>query len=353
MTFSAFKNFLLFLFIHSSPFSLLIATLINLEEKAQDFVLETKKIEIPGYPHAFNAGIIEWQGSLLMSFRIIPNPLSSFESNIGLVWLDEDFRPIGKPQILNLREHSLVPSRAEDARLVTIGKRLYMVYSDNMEPKISKGGFRVYIAELEYERTHFLVKNFECLSYFEGESQQIREKNWVPFEYQKNLLLAYSLTPHQIFRPLLKGTGVCETLFTTQPLIHWEWGDLRGGTPALMVDASHYLSFFHSSIYLSTLHSNGKNITHYFIGAYLFSSDPPFTITDVSPEPIIGKSFYQGEIYKPYWKPVRAIFPCGFIMDDHYIWIAYGRQDHEVWIVKLDKQGLLNSLIPVFPYSRD
>ena len=322
-------------------------SLIDLEEKVQNFVLEKKKIEIPGYPLAFNPGIIRWQGRLLMSFRIIPDPKQTYNTEIGLVWLNEDLRPASPPQLVSLRdEFSSVPSRAEDARLITVGQRLYMIYDDNIELKISKGGFRVYIAELHYDGEHFIADPIECLRHFEGETRDRREKSWVPFEYQENLLLAYSLVPHLIFYPRFDGTGTCETICRTQSSISWDWGDLRGGTPGFLIDGQ-YLSFFHSTKDLATIHSDGKKIAHYFMGAYTYSSNPPFEITAISPEPIIGKNFYSGMKYKPYWKPIRCVFPCGYVFDDKYIWVAYGREDHESWIVKLDKKKLLKSLVPV------
>ncbi len=323
-----------------------LIALINLEATTQDFILETKKIEIPGYPHAFNASVIRWQDSLLLGFRVIPDPKSSFTSYLGIAHLDEDFQVIGDPQILvNRDQYSLAPSRAEDPRLLTVGNRLYMVYSDNEEPKISKGGFRVYIAELRQDQGYFSMQNIECLSRYEGESRAIREKNWVPFDCQGSLLLAYSLLPHLIFHPI-HGTGSCETVASTTGSIQWDWGILRGGTAALL-ERDEYLAFFHSSKEMETAHSEGKRVLHYFMGAYTFSRHPPFEITQMSPEPIIGKKFYKGPIYKPYWHPVRVVFPGGFVMDDTHIWVTYGRQDHEIWVTKLDKKGLLDSLRPV------
>jgi predicted GH43/DUF377 family glycosyl hydrolase len=319
----------------------------DLELAEQHFILETKKIEIPGYPYAFNPGIIRWQGRLLMSFRIIPDRRESFNSEIGLLFLDENFCPVSEPQLLSFRdEYSIAPCRAEDARLISRGDKLYIVYDDNTELKISKEGFRVYVAEILYTGEHFVVDRIECLKSFENESRQVREKAWVPFEYQENLLLAYSILPHRIFYPRLDGSGICDTIACTESAIDWEWGILRGGTPGL-IEKEGYLAFFHSSTEMATIHSFGEKMTHYFIGAYLFSSDPPFTILKISPEPIIGKNFYHGNRYKPYWKPIRCVFPCGYISDAEYIWIAYGRDDHETWIVKLDKQGLLKSLIPL------
>ena len=319
---------------------------IHLEKVIQDFVLETKKIEIPGYPYAFNAGIIKWQNAWLMSFRVIPNPKDPFCSFIGLVWLNQDFHPIGEPQILNLREFSLIPSRTEDARLIAVKNQLWIIYQDNLEPKITRGGFRMYGAELCYDGHKFSVKTPIRFSPFEGENPNIREKNWVPFVYGDQLLFAYSLTPHRIFFPQLE-IGECKTLFTTSASLLWKWGILRGGTPALRMNNRRYLAFFHSSTKMATVHSKEKTIPHYFIGAYTFSADPPFELMQISPKPIIGKNFYEGKAYSPYWHPIQVIFPCGFIFDNQYIWLTYGRQDHEIWVVKLDKEGLLQSLIPV------
>jgi predicted GH43/DUF377 family glycosyl hydrolase len=220
-----------------------------------------------------------------------------------------------------------------------------MIYADNSEVKISKGGFRMYVAELIYNSEHFIVESIECLSQYEGESRDIREKNWVPFIYQDQLLLAYSLEPHKIFSPRLDGSGVCDTIALTKNPTPWDLGILRGSTPAFL-ENDQYLAFFHSSTKMASVQSQGKEILHYFIGAYTFSKEFPFEITSMSPEPIIGNHFYTGIEYQHYWKPLRCVFPCGYISDSDFIWLAYGRDDHECWIAKLDKSKLFQSLIP-------
>jgi len=319
---------------------------IDLESMAQEFVLAAKKIEIPGFPYALNPSIIRWGDFILMSFRIIPDPKHSFTSYLGIIWLDQDFQPISNPQILNTRDvDSSIPSRAEDGRLISVGDRLYFVYSDNTDPKISKGGFRLFCAELHFDGKKFILQNVDRLSQFEGETKNLREKNWVPFDYNDRLLLAYSLTPHRIFHPIL-GTGSCETVAISHGSTQWNWGELRGGTPGLL-DNGEYLAFFHSSKNIATIQSEGKMISHYFMGAYTFDARPPFALTRISPEPIIGEEFYSKTDYKPYWKPIKAIFPCGFVFDEQYVWLAYGKDDHEVWVAKLDKVKLLKSLVPV------
>lgn len=322
-----------------------LQAIVDLEANVQDFVLEIKRIKIPGVQFAYNPSILRYRGSLLLSFRDTPNPKSRFESYVGLVWLDDNFEPVGQPQILDTRAGSDIPSRSEDARLVCVDDKLYIVYDDNRDAVITRGGFRVYVAELAYDGEKFCIQNTECLKTFEGENSQRREKSWVPFEYNGQLLLAYSLDPHTIFKPIL-GTGSCETVASCKQSHEWNWGELRGGTPALIVGDA-YLAFFHSSTMMASAQSDDETMLHYFIGAYTFMSEPPFSLIHISQDPIIAKGFYSGERYPYYWKPIRAVFPCGYVHDENYIWITYGRHDHEAWIVKLDKHGLLNSLKPI------
>jgi predicted GH43/DUF377 family glycosyl hydrolase len=323
---------------------------VDLEQYCQDFVLETKKIDIPGHRYAFNPSIIRWNDQLLLSFRIIANPnvpgkisSSSTESKVGLVWLDDDFNAVSDPQILEWDE-AFFP---EDGRLISINDRLFLIYSGSSPNLIGPHGFFVYVAELIHDGLEFQIIHNECLSTFSGAARNHREKNWVPFINNEQLHLAYQLSPHTIFTPILDGSGMCSTLSLTTPSVVWEWGELRGGTPALPLNNNTYLSFFHSSKVMQTVHSNDQAVPHYFMGAYTFSSHTPFNMLQISPEPIVGNNFYHGEKYAPYWHPVRVVFPCGMLMDDTYIWVTYGRQDHECWVVKMDKQGLLDSLIQV------
>ena len=327
----------------------------DLEEYKHDFVLETKRLFIEKAPDAFNPSIVKWRGKHLMSFRFIENvdehcPYSSAQvSMIQLVWLDEHFEPMGDPYALALDHPDMDRPfiLAEDGRLITIEDRLYLVYSGNKEKEIRDSGFRMYVAELDYDETGFYILSNEVLTKFDGESPFRREKNWVPFVHEEELLLAYTLCPHKIFKPLLDESQSCKMKAFSYPSIVWEWGELRGGTPALRLNEHFYLGFFHSSIPLSTIHSHHQSVLHYFMGAYLFSATPPFEIKLISPEPIIGEDFYYGEVYEPYWHPVRVVFPCGLLIEDDRIWISYGRQDHEIWMAELDKEKLLESLINV------
>lgn len=306
--------------------------LIDMEEKISPFVLETKKIEIPGYPDAFNPSIIRWHGKLLMSFRFrLPITLST--NPIALVWLDEDFNVMSEPQILDIpHPHPW----QQDARLISIRDHLYVVYSN-----LFCGIRRMYVAEVfDDDGAFFAGEDIPLLHYDQKSMPQ--EKNWVPFDYDGNLLLAYSINPHCIFRPV---QSTCETVAITEKNVAWDWGELRGGTPAHRI-GDQYLAFFHSSTDAVSLQSNAQSMPHYVMGCYTFSLQPPFEITAISPEPIIGKNFYNGPTHQT-WKPLRVVFPGGFVCDDQYIRLVYGRQDHECWVAKIEIEKMLDSLIPV------
>jgi len=116
---------------------------------------------------------------------------------------------------------------------------------------------------------------------------------------------------------------------------------MRGGTPALLIHQS-YLTFFHSKRKL-----RGKPRATYFIGAYTFTKDPPFTILSMSTEPIVGKGFYEGKhAPQPY---DYILYPTSFTYDKHEdtIRLYFGRQDVDTWFAKLNVSGLLNSLARV------
>ncbi|HEY4831050.1 MAG TPA: hypothetical protein VIH61_00600, partial [Waddliaceae bacterium] len=168
--------------------------------------------------------------------------------------------------------------------------------------------------------------------------------NWIPFVNNNTLFFAYSLVPHRILQPFL-GTQRCEEVSSSTISNAWNWGNPKPGTSAFL-DGDHYLAVFHSVKVMATTHSEGKSIQHYFMGAYTFENHPPFAITAISQNPIIGKNFYHGQEYNMI-KPCRVVFPCGIVIDDQFVWVAFGRQDHEVCIVKLEKRGLYESLVPI------
>ena len=94
---------LLILFLLLLPLnSLCRESIIDLGAINHDFVLEAKRIQIPGYPYTFNPSIVRWNDSFLMTFRIHDGEKQSIKP-IGLIWLDKNFNIISKPYVLEIR----------------------------------------------------------------------------------------------------------------------------------------------------------------------------------------------------------------------------------------------------------
>jgi len=291
---------------------------------AREYVLEDKKIIIPEYPNAFNPSIVRWNDELLLSFRI-SNPANDMETFIGLCWLDENFKLNKEKKIQFLKTELFtraVLTSAQDARLLTVDDKLYIVYNDAsitgaLLPR------RMYVAELNYVDDTFEIVHAEIMQSYEGASLQRWEKNWVPFDYEGNLLLAYSIAPHKVLYPIL-GTSVCETFAFSVSTKPWKFGELRGGTPALICD-DEYLSFFHSYDALGS--------RRYLMGAYTFSLDPPFELTAMSDIAIPTEG--------------RIAFPGGFLVSKKYIWLVYGMNDERMRVMKIDRHAFMDTLKPV------
>ncbi|MEI6531600.1 MAG: hypothetical protein WCN87_02130, partial [Chlamydiota bacterium] len=312
----------------------------DLEEHSSSFVIETKKIDIPGYSYAFNASIIPFQEAYLLSFRtgsyqdaadsvfiqnVLPGSRPRKTDEIGLVFLNKNMEAEGPVHILDIHHHhGLRAFRQQDPRLVEVGGRVYIVYS-NMIERREDPIRRVFVAELFYDGAQFTAGSPEYLAHFEGAGNRRVEKNWVPFDFEGKLLLSYSLVPHIVFAPLW-GSSACTTVAKTAATISWNYGEPRGGTPAIL-DQGQYIAFFHSSKMMASKQSGCQKMLHYFMGAYTYLAEDPFSLTAISPSPILAKSFYSGTMYNT-WKPLRVIFPCGLVADKNFFWVTYGRQGH-------------------------
>jgi predicted GH43/DUF377 family glycosyl hydrolase len=302
----------------------------------QKIVLETKRIKFEDFPDSFNPSILKVADGIIMCFRYLPdrysNPWLSF---IGVVLLNDSFEPISNPQLISTRtKTSKTQSQSEDARLFSYRGRIFLIYNDNMEVNNTDYTDRrdMHIVELNVHQNVFTASAPLRLLHQE-KIHHLVQKNWVPFEWDKKLLISYSVNPHEILYANLIN-GACYHCYETQASLEWELGTLRESTPAQVVDGE-YLAFFHSGTPLTSFASWGWNLWHYFMGAYTFSASPPFEITRFTPLPIVAEGFYTQSNHEK-----RVIFPGGFIVMDPYIYVAYGKDDHEIWIAKLDKKEL-------------
>lgn len=318
---------------------------IDLESfEDQKIITATKRIFLDDFPGATNPSIIKTEDGIIMIFRYTPDPYyDATVSYIGLVMLNENLDVISEPQILNTRsKNSKTPSQSEDARLFSYRGKIYIIYNDNID--VVAPGLQdrrdMFMAELIRTGDHYSLSSPLKLYCEEKMRFRIWEKNWVPFEYNKMLLLGYTIAPHEILYPNLKS-GECYPSYETFNCVDWGYGILRGSSAPILVDGE-YLAFFHSGAYLASEASWGRNLWHYFMGAYTFSAQPPFHITKISQRPIIAKGFYTHANYIK-----RIIFPGGYIVCGDTIYMAYGKDDQEIWIATINKEELMKSLSPV------
>lgn len=310
---------------------------------ADDMVVATKRIHIDAYPDAFNPSMIKTDYGYLMTFRYCPDRTMDSYSFIGVIKLDEAFEQISSPQLLDTRfGDTAIPPHSEDARIFTLDGRVYVTFNDNPElvQPTNKNHRDIFIAELTENDGHFSLLSAVKLIYPARYEEQLWQKNWVPFDWQGDLMMGYSVCPHETLFTNIE-TGYCLPIGCSKIMDVWNHGELRGGTPALL-NGDKYLAFFHSSKKKTTTASNGIKMLHYFMGAYTFSASQPFDIQSITPDPIIGEDFYtQSDA------PKRVIFPGGFVISGDLIYVAYGKDDREIWIATIDKNILESSMIPI------
>lgn len=316
---------------------------VNLDLNQPRIVISTKKITFPDYPNAYNPSFVKTDQGILMTFRHLPDQKNLHISHIYIVKLDEAFQPTSEPQLLDTRafKKTSVPHQSEDARIFSYCGGIYIVYNDNEEVIAPLATQRrdMFIAQVIEEAGKFVLTKPRKLYHYQNYQAQTWQKNWSPFEYKDALLFSYSQYPHEVIQADLE-TGFCTQIESTPFRHDWNLGDLRGGTPALLVDGE-YLSFFHSQIRTRSPVSKGTDRHHYFMGAYTFASEPPFNISRYTPSPIIGKNFYtDSEADK------RVIFPGGFFVEGPYLYLTYGKDDREIWVAVIDKKKLMAFLKP-------
>jgi predicted GH43/DUF377 family glycosyl hydrolase len=303
-------------------------------------VIEAKQIVFNDFPGAHNPSIFEFEDHYLLSFRYIPDPEDQpWLSQIGVVLLNKAFEPISSPQLLTTRHSGdEVPPQAEDARIFSYRGRLFLIYNDCQEAIFEYGERRdMVIAELFYEEKRFSLSLPLKLFHVEKYPYVLLQKNWVPFEYQKQLFMGYTIEPHEILKVNLL-TGACHKVFESKTAFFWPWGPLRGSSAPQLVDGE-YFAFFHSGIEMASNASGGWRQWHYFMGAYTFSAEPPFQIKRISKLPIVAKGFYTNSTYYK-----KVIFPGGFVAVGDFFYVAYSKDDQEIWIAKIDKEALRRTM---------
>jgi predicted GH43/DUF377 family glycosyl hydrolase len=311
----------------------------RLHDLADSAIVFTRKIQIPGYPKAFNPSLIPFQDGYLLSFRTRhrakPGTLHARRKDVsflGVVQLDRDFRVIEKSaQLLDVTSYAdHFSSTAEDGRLFKVGSRIFIFFNDF--PISKNKGYALYFAELIEKESRFVFKEpAKQLQYAQAISI---EKNWSPFSSGDKIYLTYSDQPRVILEVDIK-TGDCKQAARYCINWQWQWGEIRGGTPALQLGET-LLTFFHSSIPSDLKKSKGGRL--YMMGAYIFDAHFPFTPQRVTALPLGEKEYYTKE------NRHNVVFPGGIAIKEDLIHVAWGKNNKQIYITTFEKSKLLNSL---------
>jgi len=209
-----------------------------------------------------------------------------------------------------------------------------------------------------------------------------KEKNWSPFIYKNEVYLVQKILP--LFRVLkLQNSPIYNTTVYHDEIVptmllpvysdsscnkmkytsgqSWDYGDIRGGTQAILIPGYGYLSFFHSN----KVFCNEGNYSYksYYMGAYIFSDTVPFKLLKISSQPIMSKDLtydikngvqHGGIVF-------IIVFPMSYWLEDNTgkiiegdvtikpstVVLSVGYNDETAKIVKLDFDVLIESLTDV------
>ena len=175
-------------------------------------------------------------------------------------------------------------------------------------------------------------------------------KNWTPFLFNDSIYYIELLKPFNVVKVIGNvRTGVNNSqleavtalVSSTNPAFEWPFGHVRGGTPAIWINASvGYLAFFHSSTQLPDHYKKT-----YFFGAYTFSSSPPFHMTTMSKCPILNEKVYSGPFhFHRLWNIDYIAFPTSYYLRGDTIMLSIGHQDARGLLVEIKLDNLLRTM---------
>lgn len=316
-----------------------------------EFINRIYEVKIPRFPKAYNATIIDDGEGYLMAFRYddyrlpVKQPIiwSEYYQSIGFIRLNANFEPIG-----NWMPCKKIGQRAYDPRLFPVNDKIFLTYTSPLpEATNSVTSSAIYLTQIQKNENHITVDEPLLLKAPLLDNPfptQGYEKNWVPFSYHDQPTFSYLINPHTVLTPSLED-GMCNLASIAKNVLDfdWDWGSIRGGTPALLVDGE-YLAFFHSCKVDPI-----TGIKIYYIGAYTFESHPPFNLTKISTKPFLHHDFYSStpnHILTGH-SASYVLFPGGFVVRDNHIYVCYGENDVSIKVMELNKNELYKSLMSI------
>ena len=279
----------------------------------------------------YNCSLLRYRDRTLFAYCQAVGPDPGPATRTYLCLLDDQFQPVpGTRRVLtpNLRNVSL--KRINDPRLFTCGGLVYCTYSAVCTDMTGNGLSLLDPCTL-LPLSDWLVSWAGCRK---------KEKNWQFFDFDGKMHCVYSITPHVILR--VGEGGICHTAAFSESEIDWKWGEMRGGTPPILVDDRYY-SFFHSSF-------RDGALVCYVMGCYSFEATPPFKILSVSTVPLLRPGLEDRP--STCHPELAAVFPCGSWFRERQWLVSYGYHDSVCRIIELDHDRVLNNMAEVNQHTK-
>ena len=236
---------------------------------------------------------------------------------------------------------------AHDVRVLPLSNGdLHIVYHNRAGMRYDRNG----VSNLLINSSNLINFDSGLLALHIPEELNQDHKNWTPFEYNQTIYYISTINPfHVVAISSINNITLAGYMKTISRSIHlplqWQhiYGSIHGGSQAILFDNNSYISFFHSKIRLE----HNTQVT-YFMGAYRFTSKPPFELISMTPYPLIHEQFYTGR-----WVVERnrqldyVVFPTGISLIDGVIYLSLGWNDNEGYMTTINVQDLLDLMVPV------
>lgn len=272
----------------------------------------------------FNGSIVRYNGRLFYACRADQRPWWDKIRVVGCE-LDSNYDPINE----TVRFLGLSADKdwhhVEDPRLFVHNGRLMIAYTD---------GSKMYSSELDESMN--VIKNNGVISDFHVRTANSvkREKNWSPFSIGRDLYFTYSAAPHVVIAPdgdvIMSNYGV-----------QWDYGQVRGGTPAIRYGDNEFITFFHSSLVIDD-HQTQFGQRVYYMGAYTFSANAQFKPLKMTATPLMKGVLSRSN--KPRPTSALVVFPVGVVEESDHFVVSYGYNDITTRVIRISKPLLTKVL---------
>lgn len=271
--------------------------------------------------HNFNPSIFFIKDQLYKVYRVSntscpyykKKKLSSVRNKIFIEYPNKNIIEIDYPR---QKRYKNCAEAFEDPRSIIFNQQLLLL-CNNPDEKNCKNKMYILFIDINKEFINASDKSFlkpvKILPLHYSTFSRKIQKNWTPFVSDNKLYFIYKINP-QIIIDCNLITGHCTKI---SELFHKRIPkNLRGGTPAILIDNQYYISIAHTKSF---------DIQHnfiYYTYFYKFNKHYPFSITNIS-KPYLIENPQDKKIFHPIIQ-----FASGIEQDyDDHIYIAYGMND--------------------------